>query len=360
MHSTTFNRMQEWAIAAAEYKPNARHILRINMPDPGEALVTATSGIFRDLGAHLGEKPNDQSGTLCDGTRYNVLAKRRSILLVWTGPADNEGVVGFRITAASSALSGFSQSSAHFTPNRDLHPPAHVPIAASGADGGGAERYLRYTKIVIHGWLSSIAWLVMIPAGMWAARYAKLPPHVAPESIHRSSVTSSIRLAWLKLHIWLNAIGLAFAFTGALHSYSALHTLPGTGNHMQSTHSFFGVATLLLGLSQPINAYTRPNAPRAGEESSTPRIRWEMLHRSTALLSLLFAIVSVDSGIGEAKGWGSSEKTADVARGGYRLWLLAAILATAVLEFVRRHGRSRSEEVGTGTEFDVLMEDQQD
>ena len=193
------------------------------MPDPGEALVTATSGIFRELGAHLGEKPNDQSGTLCDGTRYNVLAKRRSILLVWTGPADNEGVVGFRITAASSALSGFSQSSAHFTPNRDLHPPAHVPIAASGADGGGAERYLRYTKIVIHGWLSSIAWLVMIPAGMWAARYARLPPHVAPESIHRSSVTSSIRLAWLKLHIWLNAIGLAFAFTGALHSYSALH-----------------------------------------------------------------------------------------------------------------------------------------
>lgn len=360
MRSTTLNRMQEWAIAAAEYKPNARHILRINMPDPGEALVTATSGIFRDLGAHLGEKPNDQSGTLCDGTRYNVLAKRRSILLVWTGPADNEGVVGFRITAASSALNGFSQSSAHFTPNRDLHPPAHVPNSPSSADGGSTERYVRYTKIVIHGWLSSIAWLVMIPAGMWAARYARLPPHVAPESIHRSSVTSSIRLAWLKLHIWLNAIGLAFAFTGALHSYSALHTLPGTGNHMQSTHSFYGVATLLLGLSQPINAYTRPNAPRAGEESSTPRIRWEMLHRGTALLSLLFAIVSVDSGIGEAKGWGSSEKTADVARGGYRLWLLAVVLATAVLEFVRRHGRSRSEEVGTGMEFDVLMEDQQD
>ena len=85
-----------------------------------------------------------------------------------------------------------------------------------------------------------------------------------------------------------------------------------------------------------------------------------MLHRGTALLSLLFAIVSVDSGIGEAKGWGSSEKTADVARGGYRLWLLAVVLATAVLEFVRRHGRSRSEEVGTGIEFDVLMEDQQD
>ena len=65
-------------------------------------------------------------------------------------------------------------------------------------------------------------------------------------------------------------------------------------------------------------------------------------------------------GIGEAKGWGSSEKTADVARGGYRLWLLAVVLATAVLKFVRRHGRSRSEEVGTGTEFDVLIEDQQD
>ena len=83
-----------------------------------------------------------------------------------------------------------------------------------------------------------------------------------------------------------------------------------------------------------------------------------MLHRSTALLSLLFAIVSVDSGIGEAKGWGSSGKTADIARGGYRLWLLAVVLATAVLEFVRRHGRSRSEEAGT--EVDVLMEDQQD
>ena len=46
------------------------------------------------------------------------------------------------------------------------------------------------------------------------------------------------------------------------------------------------------------------------------------------IVVVVIAIISVDSGIGEAKGWGSSEKTADVARGGYRLGLLAVVLAT--------------------------------
>ena len=89
-----------------------------------------------------------------------------------------------------------------------------------------------------------------------------------------------------------------------------------------STHSYYGAATLLLGLYQPLNAFLRPPGRAAGAgpgsgpgpgagggggEKSTARGRWEWVHRGAGVAALLMSVVAVTSGTGKAADFGAEK-----------------------------------------------------
>ena len=170
----------------------------------------------------------------------------------------------FKVTTANGKHGGFRTASASFTANENLPAPGEgrapgsppgPPASGSGEPVGEDEMN---GKFVAHGWLMALAWAVLIPFGIFSARYARSPPGAPPA---RSDAVETVRRAWFQLHIWLNSIGLVSALIGGVLSYSAVEEELGDGMHLRSAHAYWGAATLLLGLNQPLNAFTRP--PRA-------------------------------------------------------------------------------------------------
>ena len=331
-----------WAINAAEYKPGARHTLVVTIPDPGEFLITASAGIFRELGAHDDGKTNYGAGTGCGGTRYNLREKWSTTLLVWTAPETAE-TVRFKVTTATGKHGGFRHNAASFVANENLPPPGSTPAGAppgppatglASVDGDEGMN----GKFVAHGWFMAAAWAVMIPFGIFSARYARSPPGAPPS---RSDAVETVRRGWFKLHVWLNSIGLVSALIGGLLSYSAVEEELGDGMHLRSAHAYWGAATLLLGINQPLNAFTRPPAPGPGEEKSKERRRWEKVHRFLAWAALMLSIVAMDTGTEAAMNVWGAPKGGKAANSAYIAWVWMVLLATCIAEVFRWRERQR-------------------
>ena len=333
----------DWAIDSAQYKPGARHTLVVKIPDPGEFLITATAGIFRELGAHDDGRTNYGAGTACGGARYNLKEKWETTLLVWTAPWTGE-TVQFKVTTANGKHGGFRTASASFTANENLPAPGEgrapgsppgPPASGSGEPVGEDEMN---GKFVAHGWLMALAWAVLIPFGIFSARYARSPPGAPPA---RSDAVETVRRAWFQLHIWLNSIGLVSALIGGVLSYSAVEEELGDGMHLRSAHAYWGAATLLLGLNQPLNAFTRPPAPLPGEAKSAERRRWEKVHRALAWAALMTSIVAMDTGTEAAMNVWGAPKGGKAANSAYIAWVWMVLLATCIAEVFRWRERQR-------------------
>lgn len=141
----------------------------------------------------------------------------------------------------------------------------------------------------------------------------------------------------LKLHWVLNVIGLSLAAVGFALSYMAVEDESGgRGGHLAVTHSYYGAGALLLGFYQPLNAFLRPTnaSPADAAGKSTPRLRWEWVHRASAAFGLCLSVVAVTSGTQSAAAWGAV-RGGDAAYKAYVGWVVAVVAATCVMEVVR-------------------------
>jgi len=190
------------------------------------------------------------------------------------------------------------------------------------------------TKLAVHGWMMYLAWGVMVPFGIGAARY-----------------TNGFKFSWLKLHMGLMygavaamLVGLAFAVAEEWKD----------GRHFKGTHSRIGIAVIVLGVFNPLNALLRPpKGQDASESQPAPsglftmlskivddrRRQWELLHRVVALLGVVLAIAALFTGLGalERHGLDATEDftIALVA------WLVFCVLVFVLMEVFSRYQRSQ-------------------
>ncbi|KAL8054526.1 hypothetical protein ABFX02_05G142000 [Erythranthe guttata] len=138
-----------------------------------------------------------------------------------------------------------------------------------------AEEDLR-PVLAVHGFMMFLAWGILLPAGILAARYLK---HVKDDS-------------WYRIHVYLQYSGLAIVFLGFLFAVAELRGLT-----LDSVHVKFGMLAILLAVAQPMNAYLRPKKAAIGEESSRKRIVWEYTHIITGRCALVVGFAALISGL---------------------------------------------------------------
>ncbi|CAK9178627.1 unnamed protein product [Ilex paraguariensis] len=199
-----------------------------------------------------------------------------------------------------------------------------------------AEEDLR-PVLAVHGFMMFLAWGILFPGGILAARYLK---HVTGDG-------------WFQIHVYLQYSGLAIIFLGFLFAVAELR-----GFVFDSLHVKCGMLAILLAIVQPVNAYLRPKRPAAGEEASPKRILWEYIHVIVGRCAIVAGIAALISGmkhLGERYGginvYGLSWALV--------IWFLIGALTVLYLEYSEKKRRrdrifGRSNWVlGNGEEEDI-------
>ena len=347
---------EAWEIATAEYKPGARHTLTVVNPNVGEMMVTCSHGVFEEFGRRLDGSVNYGAGARCDGKRYDTTFKKPNTRFVWNAPNVTTHVV-FKVTTASGRNGAFRNNQATFAANAGLPAPAPGAPSATPPPGARDEANAAHesvesvlgTGIVAHGWFMTLAWGVLVPLGVWSARYGKAPPGGSESAGSESAPWRRARAwfraegRWFKTHRACTSLGLGLAFLGLAVQYAEVEH-SGGGEHFGSAHSALGAATLVLGVAQPLGAYFRPDAPTpaaraAGVGTSRARLAWETAHRLAGAAAFLLSVFAITSGVDRARVWGASDVSARRARDAYVAWMVAVFVSTAVLEIGRARER---------------------
>lgn len=151
-------------------------------------------------------------------------------------------------------------------------------VTAEAAAGSG----LSLSELILmHGALMLIGWGLLLPAGAVVARFGKNLPDAG----------------WFRIHQMMQPFGLAVALVGwiiALRNFSALDAKDSPTLHYP--HAVCGMVTMVIGLTQPLNAFVRPHPPKEGEERSSSRIAWEILHKGSGWVTICLAIVTIGMG----------------------------------------------------------------
>lgn len=199
-----------------------------------------------------------------------------------------------------------------------------------------AEEDLR-PVLAVHGFMMFLAWGILLPGGILAARYLK---HVKDDS-------------WFRIHVYLQYSGLAIVFLGFLFAVAELRGLT-----LHSLHVKFGMLAILLAVAQPMNAFLRPKKPATGEEASSKRLIWEYAHVIIGRCAIVVGIAALISGmkhLGERYG----DENVHGLSWALIVWFLVGALTVIYLEYTdisRRRGRisGRSNWVlGNGEEEDI-------
>ncbi|KAK3132693.1 hypothetical protein QOZ80_6AG0526390 [Eleusine coracana subsp. coracana] len=196
--------------------------------------------------------------------------------------------------------------------------PIRVLLLRGSAE---AEQDLR-PVLAVHGFMMFVAWGILLPGGIMAARYLK-------------------RLkgdGWFQIHVYLQYSGIAIMFLGVLFAAAELR-----GFSVSSVHVKFGVLALLLAVSQPLNAKFRPSRPANGEVPSRNRILWEYLHVITGRLGIVVGIVALFTGMKHLGHRYDSENVEELTWA-LMLWVLSVIVIVLSLEYkeVKRRISERS------------------
>jgi len=192
-------------------------------------------------------------------------------------------------------------------------------------------------SVAAHGWFMTLAWAVFIPVAVWAVRYGKVHPGCSRgNSNDRAMISANMWLRsngrWYKIHLALNSIGLVCALVGFILIYLEANV---GGEHFTSKHSVIGMATLVLGFLQPLNACFRPSTPIPGVDKTFSRSAWEICHRTSGAVAFLCSIAAVTSGMEVAVTWGLTTDDALKTKVAYIVWLFTLCIITIVFEFRR-------------------------
>ncbi|XP_058114116.1 cytochrome b561, DM13 and DOMON domain-containing protein At5g54830-like isoform X2 [Magnolia sinica] len=155
--------------------------------------------------------------------------------------------------------------------------PVRVLLMRGSAE---AEEDLR-PVLAVHGFMMFVAWGILLPGGILAARYLK---HLKGDG-------------WYQIHVYLQYSGLAIILLGILFAAAELR-----GFFISSVHVKFGVIAIILAYMQPVNAFLRPKKLVNGDEISSRRVLWEYSHvivGRSAVVAGMGALISGMKHLGE-------------------------------------------------------------
>jgi len=167
----------------------------------------------------------------------------------------------------------------------------HDPRAVGGgsvnfATGAYAAAALPVSAIrVAHGAIMTMAWGVLIPTGIFLARFTK---HVHP--------TTGPAAFWFHRHWIVQCVGAALSLLG----FALAVAMVPSGSHFTTPHHVLGLVVVLLGVIQPLNAKLRPHKPPAGEPVPLKRTAWEWLHRGLGYVAAVLTIPTLFLGLAAA------------------------------------------------------------
>lgn len=218
--------------------------------------------------------------TLDDNGRSKVVSLAKEIGICNTDCVGDKIEFGFRATVYGEVVEGTGSSNT---------PPtlAVSRIEESTSAGCGNETMTGMDTcitasgglmnvIYAHAGLMFTSWGMLLPLGVVIAKFGKHRPNDQ----------------WYQLHRAIQVVGLILATIGwiiALRNFNVFGDV-GMKNYY---HGIFGSVTMTLGLLQPINAFLRPHTPEEGEEKSVARNAWEILHKTSGYLAVVFAIITI-------------------------------------------------------------------
>ncbi|KAG6516909.1 cytochrome b561, DM13 and DOMON domain-containing protein At5g54830-like [Zingiber officinale] len=180
----------------------------------------------------------------------------------------------------------------------------------------------RRPVLAVHGFMMFVAWGMLLPGGILAARYLK---HIKGDG-------------WYQLHVYLQYSGIVIMLLGLLFAAAELR-----GFYLSIVHVKFGVAAILLACAQPINAYLRPKKPTEEEMASSKRTIWEYFHVITGRSAIVVGVAALISGMKHLGHRYGSENVQGLTWA-LILWVLALALLVMYLEYseAKRRQNDRS------------------
>lgn len=167
--------------------------------------------------------------------------------------------------------------------------------------------------LAVHGFMMFVAWGLLLPGGIVAARYLK---HLKGD-------------LWFQAHTYLQYSGVAVMFLGVLFAVAELR-----GFSFKSTHAKIGLLAFTFTSVQPINAYLRPHRAENREILSRKRVIWEYLHVFTGRTALVAGATALFTGL-QHLGHRYGSKTIKGLTCGLVLWVVSGVLVVVYLEYIK-------------------------
>ncbi|WVZ79181.1 hypothetical protein U9M48_026789 [Paspalum notatum var. saurae] len=166
--------------------------------------------------------------------------------------------------------------------------------------------------LAVHGFMMFVAWAILLPGGIMAARYLR---HVKGD-------------LWFQAHTYLQYSGIAVMFLGVLFAVAELR-----GFSFKSRHARIGTVALIFAWVQPINAYLRPHRTENGGSLSGNRVVWEYLHILTGRSAALAGTAALFTGLAHL-GHRYGSKNIQGLSCGLILWVVSITLVMAYFEYM--------------------------
>jgi len=207
---------------------------------------------------------------------------------------------------------------------------------SSGAATTTAAPVDAYKWQLAHGCLMAFAWGIVMPIGVLVARFLKPPPATTSHSYDREAANApsvsplkhARAAAWYRAHRALQMAGMAMALAGMIISLTRTEF-----GSIDTVHGDLGLATMALGLIQPINAVLRPPKSDGSGPKKTIRTAWEVLHKSLGYIALSLGVVTIFLGIDRLSTIAGASNVAGFASYGA---VLAVLLCVTFILSVRR------------------------
>ncbi|KAK7369288.1 hypothetical protein VNO80_11324 [Phaseolus coccineus] len=164
----------------------------------------------------------------------------------------------------------------HLT-DRNMHSStSNRPILVQLKRGSAEAEQDLLPVLAVHGFMMFIAWGILFPGGILAARYLK---HLKGDG-------------WFRIHVYSQYSGLIIVLLALLFAVSELR-----GFYVGSTHVKFGLATIFFACIQPVNAFLRPQKPANGEQAPFKRVIWEYFHATVGRCAIVVGIAALFTGM---------------------------------------------------------------